>query len=309
MKPSESGHTNARTNLELKDLSTAVVICTRDRHDFLRNCLKGVANLQPLPDEVIVVDNSPGDEETKRLALEHSARYIKETIPGLSRARNRGMAESSCEIIAYLDDDAVPDQRWLSFLTKPFADPQVAAVTGGIVSGESLTSAETDRVRLLSNEDPKWLEIAGFGGLGIGANMALRKAACPGSRIFDLRLGRGAVLGGGEESHAFVKLLARGYRAVHLPEAVVSHEWRPIDVDQEASRAIAYWLLLFFEFPGHRLELVKFLVGRLRHKPLSWYRRSPDFGLIITSGWSVRIRAALAGIPLYLRTRRSQSAE
>lgn len=306
LKSSAPGPTHARTNLERKDLSVAVVICTRSRPGLLQSCLEGVANLRPLPDEVIVVDNSPGDEETRRLALEHSARYIVEPIQGLSRARNRGMAESRCDIIAYLDDDAVPEQRWLAYLIEPFADPQIAAVTGGIVSaGESLMPAEADRVRSLTNEDPKWFEIAGFGGLGIGANMAFRKSACLGSSIFDLRLGRGVPLGGGEESLAFVTLLARGYRAIYVPEGAVFHEWKPMDVRLEASRAIAYWLLLFFEFPGHRLELAKFLLGRLRHKPLSWYRSSPDFGPIITSGWSVRIRAALAGIPLYFRARKS----
>jgi glycosyltransferase involved in cell wall biosynthesis len=302
-KSSVSGHTPARTSREQEDLSVTVVICTRNR-PVLLSCLEGVASLRPLPDEVIVVDNSPGDEETKRLTLEHSARYIVERIPGLSRARNRGMAESRSAIVAYLDDDAVPEPHWLAHLIEPFRDPQIAAVTGGIVSAGK--ADETDRVRLLSNKDPIWFEIASFGGLGIGANMALRKSACLGSTIFDLRLGRGAPLGGGEESLAFVTLLARGYCAVHLPKAVVSHDGKPMDVEQEASRAIAYWLLLFCEFPGHRFELAKFLVRRLRHKPLTWYRSSPELGPIIASGWSVRIRAALAGISLYLRARKSQ---
>jgi cellulose synthase/poly-beta-1,6-N-acetylglucosamine synthase-like glycosyltransferase len=300
------GQAHARTNEEVKALSVGVVICTRNRPGLLQSCLEGVESLRPLPDEVIVVDNSPGDEETKRLALEHSARYIVEPIQGLSRARNRGMAESRSDIIAYLDDDAVPDQRWLAYLMEPFADPRIAAVTGGIVpAGASRTSPETDRVRSLTNEDPKWFEIAGFGGMGIGANMALRKSACLESTIFDLRLGRGVPIGGGEESLAFVRLLARGYRAIYVPEGVVSHDRKPKDVGQEASRAIAYWLLLFFEFPRHRFELAKFLWGRLRHKPLTWYRSSPELGPIITSGWFVRIRAALAGIPLYLRARKS----
>ena len=254
-----------------------------------------------------MVDNSAGDKETESAAREFSARYAVEPMAGLSRARNRGLTESNFEIIAYLDDDTVPDERWLGFLLAPFADLGVAAVTGEVISPESSVSGnESETVRSLSKNNPKWFEIAAFGGLGIGANMALRKTACTGWKVFDERLGRGAPIEGGEESHVFVALLSLGYCAVHNPAAKVIHPSKPIRVEQAAPRAIAYWLLLFFEFPEHRLELIQFLFRRLRHKPLTWQRSSPDLGPIITSGWRVRINACLAGILLYLRARKSK---
>ena len=116
---------------EESDLTTTIVICTRNRPTLLRKCLEGIAHLERTPDEVIVVDNTSGDEETEAVAREFAAVYTFEPIQGLSRARNRGLAESNSEIVAYLDDDAVPDERWLKFLLEPFADPRVAVVTGG----------------------------------------------------------------------------------------------------------------------------------------------------------------------------------
>ena len=298
-----------KTDLQDHQPSVSVVICTHKRSESLRNCLKAVANLQPHPRELIVIDNSEGDKQTQAVAQEYEARYIVESCIGLSRARNRAISESKWEIVAFLDDDAVPDPRWLNFLSEPFRDENVAAVTGSTTSTEDPTCLyPTEQPRSIHNADSEWFVIAGFGGLGIGANMALRRSACSEPATFDERLGRGAVLGGGEESHAFVKLLARGYRIVHEPRAIVDHPIKPIDVEMEATRAIAYWLLLFFEFPGHRLELSRFLFKRLRYQALEWHRTSPDFGPIITSGWRLRMRACLAGIRLYSEARSQPGA-
>ena len=105
--------------------------------------------------------------------------------------------------------------------------------------------------------------------------MALRRSACAGGAIFDVRLGRGAPLRIAEESHAFATLLSRGYRAVHVPDAIVVHADNNGDIQERAASSVAYWLLLFSEFRSHRLDLLRFLFRRLRraknalelHKP------------------------------------------
>ena len=284
-------------------LTVSVVICTRNRPDDLRRCLKAIATLNPSPDEVLVVDNTAGDDETERAAREVGARYVVAPVVGLSRARNLGMAESRNEIVVYVDDVAVATEHWLGHLLEPFADPSVAAVTGETVppeSGEANRGHEPPR--RLSNQAPHWFEIATFGGLGTGANMALRKSSCAGWKVFDERLGRGAPFRIGEESHAFASLIARGYSAVHVPAAVVVHPSKPRNIAQEAKSSIAYWLLLLTEFPGHRLDLIRFLLRRLRRKPLPWPRIPQEAGEIISSGWRVRLQAAIAGLLLFLRT-------
>jgi len=174
------------------ELSVSIVICTRNRPALLKKCLEAITHLEPMPDEMIVVDNTSGDKETEAAARKFSARYILEPVPGLSRARNRGLAESKSEIVAYLDDDALPTESWLEFLIEPFADSCVGVVTGRTILPDSQADDIIDEpARFLSNKDPLWIEIAAFGGLGIGTNMALRKAACTGEKIFDERLGRG----------------------------------------------------------------------------------------------------------------------
>ena len=288
-------------------LTISIVICTRCRPGYLRKCLKAIQELEPGADEVLVVDNTTGDGETHAVAREFGARYVVEEMPGLSRARNRGMIECCSDIVAFVDDDAAPDVQWLKFLLAPFSDDAIAVVTGRIFTPESdpLNNSQ-ESPRFLSNKDPRWFETATFGGMGLGSNMALRKSACAGRKIFDERLGRGAPFQIAEEYYAFASLISHGHTAAYVPNAVVFHP--PLsrsNVEQEARNSISYWLLLFSEFPGQRLGLVRFLLRRLMRKRLTWPRDSQDPGEIITSGWRVLIKAGFRAVVLFFRTSKS----
>lgn len=284
--------------------AVAVVICTRNRPDDLNNCLNAISRLNSRPDEILVIDNSEGDSATEREAREHGVRYIVERAAGLSRARNRGLAESSSEVVAFIDDDALPCEDWLEQILAPFVDSQVAAVSGPLTAPGEPRNPAPAPARFLGNKDPQWFEMATFGGMGWGANMAVRKAVCSVWKGFDIRLGRGAPLRIAEESHAFASLLALGYRTAYVPAAVVYHPVKPWDARQEAISSFAYWLLLLCEFPGHRLDLIRFLTRRLRGKSITWPRDPQTPGQIISSGWGVRIKAGFAGTLLYLRSRK-----
>jgi glycosyltransferase involved in cell wall biosynthesis len=240
------------------------------------------------------------------VARHFSARYVVEPSTGLSYARNRGLAESNTDIVAYVDDDAVPDQNWLGFLLEPFRDPKVAAVTGKIVTPETSAHDITqESPRFVSDKDSHWFEMATFGGLGLGSNMALRRDACSGWTAFDVRLGRGAPFQIAEENYAFASLLSLGYTAVYLPKAIVTHpSLHRRSIELEARNSFAYWLLLFSEFPARRLDLLRFLFRRLMRKGLEWPRDSQDPGDIVNSGWRVQFKAGLSALLLFLRTKK-----
>ena len=312
MRPSEEGRLAAKPDDVSKgpncppsviESTATIVICTRYRSKELRDCLNAIARLRRVPDEVIVVDNSSGDRDTKAIAQEFGARYLLEPTTGLSRARNLGLSAASSDIVAYIDDDAQPQEDWLTILLRPFADPNVGVVTGGTSPSIEISARQKGDVfyRLDSN-DPHWLEIAAFGGLGIGTNMALRKALCVGWKVFDERLGRGSLLEAMEEHHAFVGFLSRGYSAERVADAIVIHSSKySLDVMREARNSMAYWLLLFEENPGCRKELVRFLIRRFRRKPLGWRRESLELGRVFSSGRVSLLKAGLAGLLFYLR--------
>jgi glycosyltransferase involved in cell wall biosynthesis len=190
--------------------TVTVVICTRNRPALLKQCLAAVARLDLAPERVLVVDNSEGNPETCKVARDFHADYVIESKPGLSRARNRGLAECNTEIIAFLDDDVIPEPDWLKLLLSPFAEQETGASTGRVITPDSIPASSDELARTLSNHDHHWFEIATFGGLGLGANMAFRRQACADHNFFDERLGRGAPFEIGEESYAFASLLTRG---------------------------------------------------------------------------------------------------
>ncbi len=295
--------------IENSDPTATIVVCTRYRPALLRKCLEGIVRLKRTPDEVIVVDNTSGDSETEAIAREYEVIYTVEPIRGVSRARNRGLAESSSDIVAYLDDDVTPDMHWLENLLAPFTNPNVAAVAGRVIIPQSRTGSSPRETALsLTNKDSLWFEIATYGGLVLASNMAFRKTACAGHIVFDERLGRGAPLHIGEEHYAFAYILSRGYTATYLPEAVVYHPaLNPSDIKEEARSLIAYTILMFSEFPGSRLDLLRFLFRRVRRKPLTWPRDAPDPGEIITSGWRTLLAASFSGILLFFRTKKANN--
>jgi Glycosyl transferase family 2 len=216
-----------------------------------------------------------------------------------------GMAESKSDVTAFLDDDAVPEEKWLESLLQPFSEANVSTVTGRIVTPESPPlTPEQMAMRRLSNHDQNWFEAACFGGLGLGSNMALLRSACKGMTMFDVRLGRGAPFQIGEENCAFAKLLSLGHIAVHVPSAVVYHPpFHRAGIEQEARNSITYWMLLFSEFPDRRGDLLRFLIYRLRKRKLTWPRDSQDPGEIINSTLRVKIKATISGVLLFLRSR------
>lgn len=54
----------------------------------------------------------------------------------IAAARNLGIAVAAGAVVAFIDDDAVPEPNWLSRLVSPFANPEVAAA-GGFVRGRT----------------------------------------------------------------------------------------------------------------------------------------------------------------------------
>jgi glycosyltransferase involved in cell wall biosynthesis len=115
-----------------------VVICTHNRATVVRTAIeRALAEARPLRGEVLVVDNASTDETPTLLAaLARDApglRVVQEERLGLSAARNRGLSEARGDVVAYLDDDAVPRPGWLAALLAPYGAPEVGCVGGRIV--------------------------------------------------------------------------------------------------------------------------------------------------------------------------------
>src|SRR5207244_8194197 len=93
----------------------SVVVSTCNGSRTIRDCLEGLRKLDYPDYEVIVVDDGSTDG-TATIAREYDVRVISSENRGLAAARNLGLTAARGEIVAYLDDDAYPDPRWLQYL-------------------------------------------------------------------------------------------------------------------------------------------------------------------------------------------------
>jgi GT2 family glycosyltransferase len=227
--------------------AVAVIIATTGRIDTLDRCLSSLTPLQRDDLEIIVVDNRP-DAHTRELVSSWSARdrrlrYVAEGRRGLPIARNRGIAETRAEFVAFTDDDVVADQNWLPWLLAPFVDAKVTAVTGMVLPLELETVAQKlfeqyagfckgfDRhsYDLRSNRADERLLYPYWGGMfGSGNSMAFRRADLVVAGGFDPALGVGATPHG-EDIDAMSSAILRGGQLVYEPRSLCWHEHRRDD--------------------------------------------------------------------------------
>lgn len=112
-------------------MKISVIIPAHNEENYLPTALQAVL-ASDYPDfEVIVVDNASSDG-TYEAAVSMGVKVVKEPSQGTQHARERGRAEASGEIIANMDADCVPDEKWLSQGIKNFTDPGVVALTGPV---------------------------------------------------------------------------------------------------------------------------------------------------------------------------------
>lgn len=112
----------------------SLIIVSRGRPAALARCVTAVMQLWYRPLEVIVVADRDGIARVSDLPTGASVKQVRFEEANIARARNAGIAAASGQIIAFIDDDAVPEPSWLNHLVAPFSDPAVAIV-GGFVKG------------------------------------------------------------------------------------------------------------------------------------------------------------------------------
>ncbi|WP_307588344.1 glycosyltransferase [Paenibacillus wynnii] len=214
----------------------SIIICTYNRAGLLNKTLQSLVSLENLDlAEIIVVDNRSTDhtetvvkEFIDRNVDDIDTRYILEPVQGLSAARNTGILASKSQLIAFLDDDAIPCKTWISTIVSTFEErPEVMAMGGRIAP-------------IFESKRPEWLikpfelpytivdlgnRIREYPGRlhPCGANMAMRKIVFDLS-LFPLELGRkGESLLSGEEAWLFGQMQKKGHNILYHPLMAVDH--------------------------------------------------------------------------------------
>lgn len=205
-------------------LPVSLIIVSRHRAHMLRRCLTAVMQMDHPNFEVIVVADPAG----LGVARDFPVRTVAFDAPNISVARNLGIAAAAGQVVAFLDDDAVPEPRWLSLLTAPFADPGIDAAGGPVVGSNGFSLQwQSGRVDRLLRPGP--LDLAGEGVTIVtaapdtavevkGVNCAYRRATVAALGGFDPELAYYL-----DETELNLRLAARSARVALVPDARVHH--------------------------------------------------------------------------------------
>ena len=235
-------------------VSATVVVCTRNRAERLGGCLAHLADQvagagqsgsgEATDVEVVVVDNGSTDRTGAVAAAWCAAdpgrrRLVTEPVPGLSRARNRGVAAARGDVVLFVDDDAHAPRGWVAAHLAAYArDDRVVAVGGPVAlfwpeGRPSWLAPRLDHwfsAMDHGDEARRWPTAHG----PYGTNMSVRRGALVASTDagaggpFAERLGRrGRSLLSGEEGDLFERLWAAGGHIAYEPAALVLHAVTP----------------------------------------------------------------------------------
>jgi len=319
-----------------RPVSVSVVVCTRNRASALSPCLESLRRLEHEALDFIIVDNSPIDDSTRELVLEMADedprfQYVREPLPGLSHARNRGLAHSTSEIIAYTDDDVRVDPLWIKGLLRGFGRrADVGCVTGMVASASLELPVEQyfdGRVGWSSNCEPVIYDArrgavstalypyAG-GMFGTGANFAARTELLLEVGGFDECLGAGSPCDGGEDFDIFVRLVRAGHSIAYEPAALVWHEHRSEQDDLRRQmygygKSLSAYLFKYASSRRTGFDILRRLPQGLRHLGVLGLRSSrmgSQTGLSYKPVMA-EVRGLVAGPFAYVRARRAQDPE
>lgn len=221
----------------MKDPLVSVIIITCNRPSLLRHCIERVLD-QPYPyKEIIVVDSSSNDESEQVVA--QYPEVISVRLHGqhnnMPQARNEGIAASSGDILAFIDDDSMVQKGWLAALVNAYRDETVGAVGGRVID---MPEPYCDQ----ASGSPK-LVILPWGrvirkGVGLlstaqieadhlpGGNMSFRRTALEQVGCFDPNY---TLTNLREETDICIRVKRAGWRILFVPAmAVVHFSLRPI---------------------------------------------------------------------------------
>jgi GT2 family glycosyltransferase len=223
-------------------LAASIVVPTYRRPDLLRRCLSALLaqDVDPSDFEIVVADDA-GEESALSIVLEFDAaakttvRYLAVgPVHGPAAARNGGWRAARGPIIAFTDDDCVPNTNWLREGLQAMQGAHAAAGRVVVPLPETPTDYEQDAAGLAHGEF-------------VTANCFCRRSVLEQIGGFDQRF----EAAWREDSDLQFTLLEHWFTIARAPNAIVVHPVRPAQwgVSLKQQRKTMFNALLFKKHP------------------------------------------------------------
>lgn len=245
--------------------AVVVVVATHNRRALLHRLVAALdAQRLDAPFEIVIVDDASTDgtyAELERLAGDGSRRVPLVPLRldhnrGPAAARNAGWRASSAPLVAFTDDDCVPQPGWLASLVDELA-------RADLVQGRTLPDPE-QRVR---HRGPfsRTLEVTSETGLYPTCNMGYRRSVLDRLDGFDEHFRHPA----GEDTDLAWRARESGALSAYRDDAVVHHDVRPSSLRSQLSDTWRWEgiVLAVARHPGLRAHLFRNPFWKPSHAP------------------------------------------
>lgn len=247
--------------------SFSVVISTDGRRESLAQTLESLRHLDYPNFEVCVVAGPTRDGTLELLEMwRDKIKILSCPVRNISISRNLGIGLAAGEIVAFLDDDAIPESDWLMRLNEAYQKDHVTAAGGFAYNPDGVSYQwRFGTIDRLGRANVAWQGAApefnfplsaSFPSL-LGANSSARRAPV-------------IEIGGFDETYEYYldetdlccRLVDHGGHVAQLDGACVHHKFRPSHIRDEA-RIIRDW------YPIIKSKIYFSLVNNRGHYPLS----------------------------------------
>jgi GT2 family glycosyltransferase len=217
-------------NRSPRTLPVSVIIPSRDRPGMLRECVASILAGSAVPRELIVVDQSSGENNAlAEMGITNGCVvHYRRSAPGVSAARNEACALAGEDIVAFTDDDILVARDWLGAMVRAVnTDPAGALITGRVLPIDT-HAVGGFAPSLIEDEQPRIYEGRIWTDVLYSNNMAFARSIFDRLGPFDARLGLGRPYPSAADNDYGLRALEAGYRIRYVPDAIVYHQaWRP----------------------------------------------------------------------------------
>ena len=224
--------------------SISVIINTDGRAAILANCLNSLRYLR-YPNFEVVVVAGPTRDGTHELCQSYGKTIKFADCPerNLSMSRNISIQISAGELVAFLDDDSVPEPEWLDDIAPAFKDPDVA-VAGGFLHDHTGKTYQWrfGTLNRFGAADTTWERAApeynfpnSFNYPHVMANSVFRRSAIVEVGGFDEEYEYFL-----DESDIILRFVDNGWKVAQLDKGFVHHKFMPSNIRNE-SRVLTGW--------------------------------------------------------------------
>ena len=187
---------------------------------------------------LILVDQNPDDRLDEVVEATSLDVLHLRSEPGLSRARNAGLAHVTADFVAFPDDDCAFDQDLLAHVSRLLArDPRLDGLTGRSVDRGGRSSPSWKRDAALLTDGNLWNR-------AISYTIFLRREVVERVGMFDERLGLGSPepWSSGEEIDYLIRAVRGGARIRYDPSLTVRHDRSDDDTAFRDGASVGYLL-------------------------------------------------------------------